>query len=63
SDKINSAKTILRNSVIGITLIFTAWIIVNFMLIALTGQSNFGSPAKLFNKSIDTGPPNSKGTL
>lgn len=35
-EKITSAKNILKNAAIGIIIVFTAWIIVNFVIMALT---------------------------
>ena len=50
--KIEEAKNILKNAAIGILIVFGAWIIVNFVIIALGGEATGGLDAiqKWINK-------------
>lgn len=42
ADRVNTAKRIIVNAVIGIAIVFTSWILVNFIIIALSsGKSDF----------------------
>ncbi|MBU1164514.1 pilin [Patescibacteria group bacterium] len=48
-ERIQKAKDVLKNAAIGLLIVFTAWIIVNVVIAALTGQS-IGEPADLFKQ-------------
>lgn len=48
-EKVTKAKSILVNAVIGIVIVFSAWLIVNFIIVALTqGQAGLGQTGTLF---------------
>jgi hypothetical protein len=57
-ERVTQGKTILRNAVIGLILVFVSWIIVNFILTALTG-GKIGETGKIFNQSVNA-PPDSR---
>ena len=45
SEKTGQAKTILTNAVIGLIIVFTSWVIINFTVSVLTGSNTiFGNP-------------------
>jgi hypothetical protein len=45
SESVQKAKTILTNAVIGLVIVFTSWIIINFTVSVLTGSNTiFGRP-------------------
>ena len=49
-ERISKAKEIIKASVIGLLIIFSAWIIVNFVVLALTG-GNIGGIGTIFGKN------------
>ena len=49
-DKITKAKSILVNAAIGILVVFCAWVIVNFVIVVLTG-GQLGETGKIFNEN------------
>ena len=49
-DKITKAKSILVNAAIGILVVFCAWVIVNFVIVVLTG-GEIGKTGKIFNEN------------
>jgi|SRR3989338_4409940 len=58
SDRVNKGKTILTNATIGIIILFTSWIIINFIVLAITGGSgDIGKNAKIFESEDITTPP------
>lgn len=45
SEAVQKAKTILTNAVIGLVIVFTSWVIINFAVTILTGSNTiFGNP-------------------
>ncbi len=60
SDRVNKGKTILTNTTIGIIILFTSWIIINFIVLAITGgREDIGKNAKIFESEDITIPPKS----
>lgn len=47
TERVQKAKTILTNGAVGIVIIFTAWMLVNFIILALT-KGEVGSAGKIF---------------
>jgi hypothetical protein len=53
-ERVQKAKSILTNAVIGILIVLSAWVIVNFIILALTaGREGIGGTGNLFNKPWD----------
>lgn len=40
SEAVASAQNIIINTVLGIALVLIAWLIINFIVLAMTGQAN-----------------------
>jgi len=57
SERINKAKTTLTNAVIGLVVILSAWVIINFVIIALTaGGGGLKDIGTIFGKPWETNP-------
>lgn len=58
SDRVNKGKTILSNATVGMIILFTSWIIINFLVLTLTGgKGDIGKNAKIFQGEDITIPP------
>lgn len=64
SDKIQRAKSTLANAVFGIIIVFTSWVVVNFIVSSLTEEdiSNITGPGKIFETESIQKPPKSEIT-
>lgn len=49
SEQISSAQSLLINTVIGSFLVLLAWVIVNFIVLIMTGQTSLDSVGLVFN--------------
>ena len=45
SDKVEQSKTILKNAVIGLVIVFTSWTIINFVITAFVPDAELGGKA------------------
>ena len=58
SEKVQTAKKILSNAVMGIVIVFTSWILVNFLILALSSDQprpDLTKPAEVFDKDWTKG--------
>lgn len=56
--KVQKAKKTIVNAVIGIVLILTSWLFINFVVSSLTqGREGIGEPATIFKDKPITAPP------